>query len=201
MKGAAALIAALLLPAALAAQGAGPGAPAAPDRTGCHLTAEDLAANARLSFEDFDQAGVTPATARKLGERGCYSEAARASEHYLIHGPVLDDYQRNVVRWHLGQYLASSGNEEAAAKVIASTRRPADPARPDFDWNSYVTGTWAFLVRDRALLQESWEKLRTEPTRENGMNARVLARLLKCFDQSYREAYEGPACGAPDQER
>lgn len=125
-----------------AATSAAFGQPAeAPAAHACTLSLADLAANAALSFADFDQQGSTPSTARQLGNRKCYEQAARATEHYLVHGPMLDDYQRNVVRWHLGQYLASAGQESAAALVMAATRRAPDPARPDFDWNSSVVGT------------------------------------------------------------
>jgi hypothetical protein len=193
----------LFLPAALLVAVAAAAAQPAPSPPSydCRLTAEDLAANARLSFEDFDQRGTTPATARKLGERGCHAEAARATEDYLLNGPVLDDYQRNVVRWHLGQYLASAGNEQAAARVIASTRRPVDPQRPEFDWNTYVTGVWAFLVRNRPLLEQASARLSAASGRANGLNARILGRLLRCFDQSYRQAIESQACAAPEAAR
>lgn len=174
------------------------GSAEAPVAARCTLSKTDVAANSKLSFADFDQLGSTEATARRLGERKCYAEAARATEHYLVHGPILDDYQRNVVRWHLGQYLASAGDERAAAHIMASTRRVPDPARPDFDWNSYVTGTWAFLVKDRALLAKSAATLAAAPDRENGMNARILRRLTTCFDRSYREAYEAEACAPAD---
>lgn len=163
----------------------------------CRLTEADLAANAKLSFDDFDQRGTTPATARKLGERECYAEAARASEHYLLFGPDLEPKQRNVVVWHLGQYLASAGDEKTAAKVLAGTRRQINPVPEDgFDWNTYVVGTWAFLTKDRALLQDASKKLSAAPGERNGINARVLRGLERCFDRTYREAYGG-ACAQP----
>ncbi len=94
----------------------------------CHLTEDDLAANTKLSFEDFDQHGATPATSRKLGERDCFAEAARASEHYLLFGPELDASQRAIVAWHMAQYTASADDESTAAKIIAGTRRYPNPA-------------------------------------------------------------------------
>jgi len=187
---------ALMAASALAGQTiAQPPAPS-PEPVRCHLSEADLAANARLTFQQFDQDGTTPATARKLGERNCFGEAVRATEHYLIHGPVLDPNQRIVVTWHLGQFLVLAGNEHEAARIIVTARRPADPERPAFDWNSYVIGTWAFLVRDRPLLEMSARTLRATGA-PNALNADKLERLLRCFDQSYREAYLGAACAAP----
>jgi hypothetical protein len=155
----------------------------------CGLTEADLAANAKLSFDDFDQRGTTPATARKLGERECFAEAARASEHYLLFGPDLDESRRGIVAWHMGQYLANAGDEKTAAKVIAGTRRTVNPNPADqFDWNTYVVGTWAFLTRDRALLESSTAKLSAAPGERNAINAKVLRALNNCFNKTYREA-------------
>lgn len=165
-----------------------------PPSQACKLTQADMAANARLTFQEFDQQGVQPSTARSLGERACYAEAAAASEHYLVHGPILTDYQRNVVRWHLGQYLANAGMERDAARIVATTRREADPDRPDFDWNSYVVGTWAFLTKDRILLDTTYGQLRAKPGHADQTNARVLGRLSRCFRRPYREALEAKAC-------
>jgi hypothetical protein len=164
----------------------------------CRLTEADLAANAKLSFDDFDQRGTTPATARKLGERKCYAEAARASEHYLLFGPELDAGKRAIVAWHMGQYLASAGDEKTAAKIIAGTRRYPNPVAEDlFDWNIYVVGTWAFLTKNRALLQDASKKLSAAPGDRNAITARVLRGLERCFDKLYDEAYGGACAKQP----
>jgi len=160
----------------------------------CALTQADLAANAKLSFDDFDQRGATPATSRKLGERACYAEAARASEHYLLFGPLMDPYQRTVVAWHMGQHLALSGDEKAAAKILAATRRQPVNADDPLDWNTYVVGTWAFLTKDRDLLRAASQKLSATSGVGNAMNARVLQGLEACFEKSYRDAYGTDAC-------
>jgi len=166
----------------------------APDATvGCALTPEHLAANRTLSFESFDQRGVTPWTARKLGERGCDAEAARASEDYLLHGPELTERQRQVVSWHLGQYLASSGAELEAARVMATTMRNEEMTPDNFDWNTYVLGTHAFLTKDRAAMDAAVERLSAQEGMRNQINARALRRLQSCFDRPYREAYACPA--------
>lgn len=167
---------------------------ATPDAAvGCALTPEHLAANRTLSFESFDQAGVTPWTARKLGERECYAEAARAGEDYLLHGPELTERQRQVVSWHLGQYLASSGAELEAARVMATTRRNEEMTPDDFDWNTYLLGTHAFLTKDRAAMDAAVATLSAREGVRNQINARALRRLQSCFDKSYRDAYACPA--------
>lgn len=162
----------------------------APDAAvGCALTPEHLAANRTLSFESFDQRGTTPWTARKLGERDCNVEAARASEDYLLHGPELTERQRQVVSWHLGQYLASSGAELEAARVMATTMRNEEMTPDNFDWNTYVLGTHAFLTKDRPAIDAAVTALSAQEGMRNQINARALRRLQTCFDRPYREAY------------
>lgn len=154
----------------------------------CSLLPNDLVANARLSFDEFDQRGTSPTTARQLGNRGCFVEAARATEHYMINGPLLTARQESAVTWHLGQYLAFAGQEQRAASVIAASRRPIDPT-DELDWNSYVRGTWAFLVKDKTLLEKSLAQLRMAPIQDNASNAKALEKLLMCFGKTYRQAY------------
>jgi len=155
----------------------------------CHLSATDRDANRKLSFRDFDQLGTLPSTARALAGRGCYPEAVEANIDYLLHGPDLIDYERNVVRFHTGQYLADSGKEREAALLIASTRRGTDPGRPNFDWDAYVIGTYAFLTKDSQLLDEMIQRLSAKADTGSEMNAKVLQRFRRCFNQPYRIAY------------
>lgn len=191
------LLAALILAGAATAQASVIGTPDAKQTpTDCALSAADLEANAKLSFADFDQRGVTRATARKLGERYCYAQAARAREHWLLWGPDLTERERNVASWHLFQDLASAGDEKAAAHILATTRRSAAEEPDGFDWNTYVVGTWAFLVKDRALLDQMTEKLGQGPGVRNAMNTKVLRRFQTCFDQPYGKAYDSEACAA-----
>jgi hypothetical protein len=160
----------------------------------CELTDEQRVANRSLSFQDFDQRGVTPHTARKLGERDCFAEAAAASEDYLLFGPTLTQRENNVVSWHLAQYLALSGREAEGARVMATTRREPEETPDQFDWNTYVLGSHAFLTGDRAGLDIASERLNAQSGQRNIMNGRVLRRLQKCFGQPYVVAYESEAC-------
>jgi hypothetical protein len=161
----------------------------------CTLTEADKIANRSLEFAAFDQQLVSPSSARSLAHRGCFAEAAEANLDYLLHGPDLTEYQRNIVRFHAGQYLASAGREKDGALVIASTRRGPNPDRPNFDWDSYVVGTYAFLTKDRPLLDAMTDKLSARNDDGSRMNAKVLRRFQKCFDRPYKIAYgTDPRC-------
>ena len=159
-----------------------------PSSSQCTLSADDRIANRKLSLNDFDQLGTLRSTARALAGRECFAEAVEANVDYLLQGPDLTDYERNVVRFHTGQYLASSGRESEAALIIASTRRGVDPKRPNFDWDGYIVGTYAFVTKDRPLLDAMSARLSANPDFASQMNAKVLSRFQKCFDQPYRIA-------------
>lgn len=170
--------------------------------TACALTAEDKAANAKLSFDDFDQKGVTPATARKLAEVGCWAESAEATQHYLLYGPPASEGQQRVLRFHLAQQLANAGRERDAAVVMSSARNPgetlSDPAT--LRWNDFVRGHWAFFTKDKAMLQTSVAALDGGTGFGNRLNKALLQGLLKCFDRSYRDAVEAPCRVPPPEE-
>lgn len=160
-----------------------------PQAITCGLTETDKAANAKLSVSAFDYVATTPATARALGERGCFAAAAEAGEDYLIRGNIDSERGHSNVLFHIAQNLALSGDERAAARLVAAARRPSQMADASFDWNTYVRGTWAFLRRDRALLQSAFDTLKGQPGDGNQTNARVLGGLLHCFEQPYASAY------------
>ena len=160
----------------------------------CSLTEADRINNRTLAFGAFDQNGVTEATAQKLAARGCYREAAAATEDYLLYGPVQREREASAIAWHLGQYLALSGDEAAGAHVLATTQRPPEPTPDNLDWNSYVRGTHAFLIKDRPGLDTAASQLGSREGRRNQINARMLRRLQTCFDRPYREAFSSEAC-------
>ncbi|AYV46286.1 hypothetical protein CFHF_18130 [Caulobacter flavus] len=168
----------------------------APERADCSITPQDLQSNLSLSFAEFDQDGVTATTARALGDRKCDAAAAQATEHYLAYRPDLSASEINILTWHLAQYLAAAGDERTAAKVMLAARRPpANPPESDgFEWNTYVVGSWAFLIKDRQALEAATSRLSAAPGVRNGMNAKVLRRFSKCFDRSYIEAYDSVSC-------
>lgn len=164
---------------------------AEPD-TVCVLTPADKAANARLSFDEFDQKGTLPSTWRTLSNRDCDLAAVEAMQSYLIEGAAGTPAERGDLLFHLGQSLAMTGRTQEAAIAVAAARN-GNPEPDGFDWQTYVVGTWAFLVRDRERLSAMRDKLRTEPGLGNHLNTGALSGLLACFEKPYKEAY-GKAC-------
>jgi hypothetical protein len=175
---------ALLLPA---------GASSGDIEPACHLTAADKAANAQLSFDDFDQKGVSPVTWRRLSTRGCHLLAVESAEDYLVHAHFRTASEQRVLMFHIGQSLGMIGKYDAAAMMVAGTKTPTSESSGDLDWNTYVDGTWAFLKRDKAALARAREILVAETGKGNEINGAVLTGLLNCFDQPYEAAY-GTAC-------
>ena len=161
----------------------------APQRN-CALTHSDYLANSALSFDDFDQAGTLPSTARKLGNRGCWKEAAAATADYLMRGPVPTPSHQRVLLFHLGQQLALAGDESQGAVFIAATRSPPSEVTSDLDWNDYVLGTWAFLTKDRYLLRKSRDAVLAAGADGDRINGGILAALERCFDRPYAVAYD-----------
>jgi len=155
----------------------------------CVVTPADYVANAKLSFDDFDQKGTLPNSARKLGERGCWKQAAEATADYLIHGPLPSPRQQRVLLFHMGQALALSGEERRAADFIAATRSPLSEVR-ELNWNDYVIGTWAFLVKDRPALIKARDDVLATPGDGNRINGNLLAAMERCFEKPYIVAYD-----------
>ena len=162
------------------------------DNAVCTLSEADRRANARLSFEEFDQTGSTPTSARRLGERGCWKEAAEATADYLIRGPAAPPEQLRVLLFHLGQFYAMAGEEARAADFVAASRRAdaTDPASDALRWNDYVQGTWAFLRKDREMLIAARDSILSAPGTRNRTNGALLAALERCFDRPYAVAYD-----------
>jgi hypothetical protein len=174
--------------------------PAAPARAAepgpgaaCTLTAADKVANAKLSFDDFDQTGVGPATWRQLSNHGCWAQAVEAAGDYLAHARFARASQQRDVIFHIGQSLGIEGKYEEAALMIASAKSPDPAAGEALDWNTYLEGTWAFFKRDRAALERARARLIGELGAGNQLNGSVLSGLVNCFDRPYAIAYES-AC-------
>jgi hypothetical protein len=179
---------------ALAALGSGLARAEAPGGV-CELSREDKIANSKLTFDQFDQIGVTPATWRQLEDKhGCHAQAVEAAEDYLIHAHFEHEAERRDVIFHIAQSLALSGKYEEAALMVASSKNPSQAATSKLDWNTYLNGTWAFLKKDKGTLKEMRDLLATEPGEGNHLNASVLSGLLTCFNKPYSIAYGCAAC-------
>lgn len=143
----------------------------------------------QMSFDDFDQGARGW---RSLGDAGCFAEAALLIERYSL----TFDSRYRLLKWHLAQMHAAAGNTVAALVAAESSLNPVqEQLHPDFDWNSYVRATIAFLKKDpeafaahRAALKKA-----TAANAANAPNDAVLDRLAGCFGKPYAEAYGCPA--------
>lgn len=166
----------------------------------CTLTAADKVANAKLSFDDFDQKGTTPATARQLAEAGCWIQAAEATQHYLVFGPLGTEAEQRVLRFHLAQQLANTGRQQEAAAAVAGARnRTEDLTDPNMlRWNAFVRGHWAFFVKDRVTLRAAIAEANAGQGFGNKLNVSLLEGLERCFDRSYGDAVKAPCRVIPE---
>ncbi len=161
---------------------------ALPAQETCALTATDKAANAKLSFDDFDQKGTLPSTFRALSERGCAREAAEAAEDYLLNGPARTDYQQRVIVWHMAQEFALAGDERQAAQLIAGTRVPTGN-NENLDWNNYVKASWAFLAKNRRAFDVAAAQLALSSRASDRTNSAIVNGMGRCWAKPYRQAY------------
>ncbi|MBS0272822.1 MAG: hypothetical protein JSR55_00130 [Proteobacteria bacterium] len=155
----------------------------------CHLTPDEKIANAKLSFDDFDQKGTTSSTWRGLMKADCPGRAAEAADDYLVNGPMLTPDQKSDVLFHEAQALAIMGDNAQASRLVSAAIPPDRGMHGDLDWTTYLTGTWAFLVKDRATLDAASSKMAAEPGDSNRIDAAVLRGLQACFDKDYDTAY------------
>jgi len=155
----------------------------------CKLTADEKAANAKLSFDEFDQQGTTPSTWRALMNRDCPGRAAEAADDYLVNGPAQTPEHKSDILFHEAQALAIMGDNAQASRLVAAAIMPDRANHGDLDWTTYLVGTWGFLVNNRAALDDASAKLSAEPGEANQTDAKVLRGLQACFDKSYDEAY------------
>jgi hypothetical protein len=159
-------------------------------KAACQITLADKASNAQMSFEDFDQKGVTPSTWRQLSDRGCDAAAIEAAEAYLADARFTKASEQRDVMFHIAQSLGLLGKYDEAALLVAASKNPISSPGDDLDWNAYLDGTWAFFKRDKARLDQARKTLLSEPGRGNQINGSALTGLLRCFDKPYRLAYQ-----------
>jgi hypothetical protein len=145
-----------------------------------------------LTWDEFDQKSESPASFRVFALRGCYRAAAELIEYYLANKPGLDAAQQRILRFHAGQMYGHAGDERRALELIRSAYWLEQPADAPLDWNTYVSGVVAFLEKDRGALASARERLEKAGGR-NLINARVLRRMEKCFNQPYNDVW-APAC-------
>ena len=155
----------------------------------CVLTSADKIANRRLTFQQFDQDGVTRSTWRALDLAGCHALAAEAADDYLANGPAQTEGHKSDILFHEAQSLAYNGDRIVAARLVAAAIPPGRGRHGELDWTAYLTGTWAFLAKDRATLDAAARKMAAELGDSNALDGGILKGLLQCFDKPYAEAY------------
>jgi hypothetical protein len=154
------------------------------------LLKQHLAADLTLAFDAFDQddhQGWRP-----LDDAGCESEAATLIGAYAAKQP----HPNPVLAWHRAQMLAKAGQTAEAIEAARGTLRPAhSDDQSGFDWNDYANATIAFLQGDKPALQKSRDLLAAavQKSEFNQPNLRSTDRLLRCFGQPYKRAYDCPA--------
>lgn len=131
-----------------------------------------------LSMDDFDQSGIG---FRQHSDN--YELTEMLIPEYIAVNKLDDKMSRNL-HWHLGQIHAFNENYK---KAIAEMKQ-SYAGGPKY-WECYVTGSIAFLERDKPKLEEA---LRVLWEQDNQMNVEILEKFVKYFDQSYAEAYSSP---------
>lgn len=159
----------------------------------CALTDEQKQANRSLAWSDFEF-GTTDGRPMALAGRRCFREAALASRDYLTYGPLLSTRQQAISTFHMGRNLAFSGRELEAA-VAVSTARRSDQTGTGLDWNTYIQGVYAFLVKDLSGLVGALSKLEVSANEGDRTNAANLRQLQTCFSRPYLNAMSDPDCG------
>ena len=98
--------------------------------------------------------------------------------------------EMTMLYWHEGQVRAFSGETEAAIALFEKSLSP--PEQNFMGWNDYVTGSIAFLKKDRAALDEATAKMKRWG--RSNLNYRVLDRLQNCFEEPYSKSYSAKDC-------
>lgn len=167
-----------------------PGVPRAV--TSCELTTGQKTANRLKPWADFEFDTETPGAPMWFAAQGCYVHAARSSEDYLANGPLLTVRQQAITIFHMGRNAAFSGDEKAAARIVAAARSSDQPAAGSLDWNAYVQGVHAFLVKDGVALDRAIARLSSSSLESDATNADNLRRLRAGFERGYWEAMANP---------
>lgn len=142
------------------------------------LGSEEYVRLMKLSLDEFDQSaeGFRPYS-------GNYELICLLIPEYINVNELSAGHSRNLY-WHLGQIHAFNNNYENAITEMKQSYEGGS-----LTWASYVSGTIAFLEKDKTSLLEA---LKTLGEQENQMNIEILEKFVKYFGESYSEAYNAP---------
>jgi len=175
--------------------------------------AVDLTAMLALTPEQFDQ---------DLG--GGWRPMAEKAECQLAAAELIAAYRaqpkaagNTTMIWHEAQMRAQAGQDAQAVALMRQTYKPAPDAG---GWNPYVDASIAFIEKDRPALAAARTALAALPAppevnvkdgffsfaMPNGEvvqvawppNLDVVDAFVRCFGQSYRQAYSAQSCRHPD---
>lgn len=169
---------------------------AAPTTASCDAADGSFAANRGLAWPDYEF-GETADLPMEFAGRKCFAKAAAASRDYLAFGPLLSTRQQAITTFHMGRNLAFAGLEAEAAVAVASSRR-SDQVAGQLDWNTYVQGVYAYLVKDEQALDAALSSLILSASESDRTNAANLSRLKTCFQRSYLEAMTDSTCATAE---
>lgn len=140
---------------------------------------------------------------RKIAKVGCELTAADLIHDYRM----SKDIKSSTLFWHEGQLRAFAG-QTASAAILLNEARKSEQEDNGWGWNLYVDGTVAFLNGDKPALLEARDMLSKLPEPDSlkmkkdaygrpmkvtwPMNLSVLDGLIRCWEQSYKEAYACP---------
>jgi hypothetical protein len=154
-----------------------------------------------LSQNEFDQ---NPDNGwRKIAVPGCEEIAADLIKDWR----ARQNSQDTILFWHEGQLRAIAGQYQSAITLFELARKTEAEDR-GWGWNIYVDGSIAFLQGDRGALKKAKRALvnlpkpadmgRSVDTDGNPveidwpLNLHVLEGFLRCWGQSYKQAYACP---------
>ena len=159
----------------------------------CNLGPTELQSELDKSVFQFDQ--DKNGGWRALDHKGCTLQAAMLLDVYN-----LDDVRsekkgdnRSGLYFHAGQLYAMAGAPHVAIRRFYSSLDPSEEAEKEqvLSWNAYVLATIGFLERNKEAVRFQRDQIAIGPkTDGNKVNLRVVDGLLKCWDKSYKDAYQ-----------
>ncbi|MEP6634095.1 MAG: hypothetical protein ABJA62_07785, partial [Luteimonas sp.] len=165
-----------------------------------------------LNENDFDQdlSGGGAGWRAVAAKAGCEIAAANLIRDYR----ERHSSEETIIYWHEGQMRAFGNDYVAAIALFEKSRKPKE--QDGAGWNEYVDASIAFLERDMHALKQARDALSAvkaspefdlkdgvfEIPNNSGKpfkmrwppNIDVLDGLIKCFEKSYRDAYNDATC-------